>query len=75
MTLDWISPEKTESFPLLGFYAGLRWTKLTKALKKYKVELTSIYDILTVAGADDELGPVNLFVEGKFYLIIRWPIS
>ena len=64
LTLDWISPEKAKSLPLLEFYTGLRWTKMVKALKNYKVELNSIYDILKIIDPNEELRPVNIFIEG-----------
>ena len=65
LTHDWISPEKAKSLPLLEFYVGLKWTKMVKALKNYKLELTSIYDILKISDPDEELGPVNIFIEGQ----------
>ena len=65
MTHDWISPEKAKSLPLQEFYVGLKWTKMVKVLKNYKVKLTSIYDILEIIDPDEELGPVNIFIEGQ----------
>ena len=66
MKLDWIAPEKAKSLPLLEFYTGLRWKKTVKALKNYKVKLNSIYDILKIIDPNEELGPINLFIEGQF---------
>ena len=65
MAHDWISPEKAKSLPLLEFYVGLRWKKVVKALKNYKKDMTSIYDILKIIDPDKELRPVNIFIEGQ----------
>ena len=65
LVLDWISPDKVKSLPLLEFYTGLRWTKTVKALKNYKVELNSIYDILKIVHPNEELRPINIFIEGQ----------
>ena len=37
---------------------------MVKALKNYKVALNSIYDILKIIDPDEELRPVNIFIEG-----------
>ena len=42
---------------------------MVKALKNYRVELNSIYDILKIIDPDEELRPVNIFIEGKFKFI------
>ena len=64
LTLDWISAEKAKSLPLLEFYQGLRWRKLEKAMKNYKVQLTSIYDILNVVDSCDRPWPMNILIIG-----------
>ena len=38
---------------------------MVKALKNYKQEMTSIYDILKIIDPDKELRPVNIFIEGQ----------
>ena len=66
LTLDWISPEKAKSVPLLEFYVGLRWRKLEKAMKNYKVTLTSIYDILNVIDSCQNQWPMNILITCKY---------
>ena len=65
LVLDWLSPDKAKSLPILEFYVGLRWTKTVKALKNYKVELQSIYDILRVVDLNKKPRPMNIFIEGS----------
>ena len=38
---------------------------MVKALENYKQEMTSIYDILQIIEPDEELRPVNIFIEGQ----------
>ena len=65
LTLDWISPTKVKSLPLLEHYVGLRWTKWMKALTNYKEEMTSITDVFEVIDKDKELEPYNIYIEGS----------
>ena len=44
---------------------GLRWTETKKALKNYKVQMTSIFDIFSVIDLEKEPEPKNIFIEGK----------
>ena len=69
LTHDWITDEKAKSLPLLEFYVGLKWKKMVKALRNYKVELKSIFDILKTIDPDEELRPVNIFIEGQFVFV------
>ena len=62
---DWIPERVAKSLPVLEFYTGLRWTETRKALKNYKKQMTSIFDIFSVIDSDKEPEPKNIFIEGK----------
>ena len=65
LKFDWIAPEKAKSVPLLEFYTGLRWAEKRKALKDYKIELTSIYDLFKMIDLKLKPQPFHIFVSGK----------
>ena len=62
---DWIPERVAKSLPVLEFYTGLRWTETRKALKNYKKQMTSIFDIFSVIDRKKEPEPKNIFIEGK----------
>ena len=66
MRHDWIPEEVAKSLPVLEFYTGLRWTEAGKALRNYKKQITSVFDIFNVIDTDKEPEPKNIFIEGMF---------
>ena len=64
---DWIPEEVAKTLPVMEFYTGVRWTKMVKALKNYKKEMMSIYDIFNVIDLDKEPEPKNIFIQGKYH--------
>ena len=57
LVLDWFSPEKAKTIPLLDHYVGLRWIKMAKGFENYKENLTSIYDLFRVTTPGGSMAP------------------
>ena len=63
---DWIPVEKAKTFPLREFYVGLIWVRVVKrAIKNFKQELKSIYDILEIVDPTGRPKSVNILVTGN----------
>ena len=63
---DWIPVEKAKTFPLREFYVGLRWVRVVKrAIKNFKQELKSIYDILEIVDVTGRPKAINILVTGN----------
>ena len=63
---DWIPVEKAKTFPLRKFYVGLRWVRVVKrAIKNFKEELKSIYDILEIVDVTGRPKAINILVTGN----------
>ena len=66
---DWIPVEKAKTFPLREFYVGLRWVRVVKrAIKNFKQELKSIYDILEIVDITGRPKAINILVTGSFVI-------
>ena len=64
LVLDWFSPQKAKTMPLLEHFVGLRWTKVGKGFENYKENLTSVYDLFRVRTPKVKHGPTHLYIEG-----------
>ena len=63
---DWIPSTLAKTFPLREFYVGLRWIRIVRrAIKNFREELTSIYDIFDLPDAQDTSNATNILVTGK----------
>ena len=66
MSHDWIPVEKAKTFPLREFYVGLRWERVVKkAIKNFRKELKSIYDIFEIMDSPGRLKATNILVTGN----------
>ena len=65
---DWIPVEKAKTFPLREFYVGLRWVRVVKrAIKNFKQELDSIFDIFKILDRTGRPKALNILVTGNFF--------